>query len=148
MKLVEGYLRRVSFWLPRRGREDILQELRGALHEKIETHEEQKGRPLRDDEIEKALRSFGSPVLVVARYVRRRPVISGGLAFFFWRVLAITLAGILLVQLAVLIVETTRAPTILAALSSGLERIFVALLLGFTCVTASFMILEHRYGQG
>ncbi len=147
MKLVERYLHRISFWLPKQGRSDILQELRGAIQERIEVEEERKGRPLRDEEVEQALQSFGNPMLVVARYVRQPPVISGGLAFFFWRVLAIVLISTLLIQLTVVLVEARRASTLLVGISSGLDRVFVPLLLGFACVTVSFMIFERRYGQ-
>ncbi|MEG3088299.1 HAAS signaling domain-containing protein [Sphingomonas sp. PB4P5] len=146
MMTLDRYLRRVGFWLPRRERADILDELRGAIDERLDAAEQRTGRPLHEQELEEVLHSFGDPVLVVARYVRRAPVISGGLAFFFWRVLAIALGGTIVVQLALLAVEAAQAPSIAAALLNGMTRMAVALLLGFACVTAAFVILDRRYG--
>lgn len=147
MTPIDRYLRRISFWLPRRGREDVLAELRGALEERVEAAEARQGRSLRDHDVEGVLQEFGHPLTVVAQYVRRRPVISGGLAHPYWRVLGITLGLALAIQLAVLSIEIVGASESLTILSSGLRRTAFVLLLGFACVTGSFMILERRYGR-
>lgn len=147
MSALERYLKRISFWLPRARRSDILAELRGVLTEKIENAQAMRGRSLTVDEEHDEMRGFGHPAVVVSRYVQRRPVISGGLAFFFWRVLAIALVGVLVAQALVLAVEAAHAQSLLHAIEHAVRRTLLALLLGFTCVTASFMLIEHRYNR-
>lgn len=146
MTALDRYLKRISFWLPRANRSDVLAELRGVLIEKIEAAEAARGRALSDGEEQDVLRGFGHPALVVSRYVERRPVISGGLAFFFWRVLAIALVGILVAQSIVIAIEATHAQSLWPVIDHAARRTLLALLLGFTCVTATFMLLERRYG--
>jgi hypothetical protein len=146
MTALDRYLKRISFWLPRAQRSDVLAELRGALIDKIEAAELVQGRSLTSGEQQDVLRGFGHPAIVVSRYLERRAVISGGLAFFFWRVLAIALVGILVAQSIVLAIEATDAQSLWPVIGYALRRTLLALLLGFTCVTASFMLLERRYG--
>jgi hypothetical protein len=146
MTALDRYLKRISFWLPHRQRSDILAELRGVLIEKIEAAEALRGRPLTADEEHDELRGFGHPAIVVSRYVQRRPVISGGLAFFFWRVLAIALIGVLIAQSLLFAVEAAHAQSVWSLFEVTIRRSLLALLLGFTCVTASFIILDRRYG--
>ena len=146
MTAVDRYLKRVAFWLPRRGREDVIEELRGALLDRMREAESARGRALTDAEAQQLLGGFGQPAIVVARFGEGSPVISGGLAFFFWRVLVIALLAILIGQAVVFAVEASQAPASMI-LGEALRRTFVSLLLGFTCVTASFMLLEGRYGR-
>jgi len=146
MTALDRYLKRISFWLPRAERSDIMAELRGVLIEKIEAAEAARGRSLTNDEEQDVLRGFGHPALVVSRYLERRPVISAGLAFFFWRVLAIALIGIVVAQSIVFAVEATHAQSLGPVIDHAVRRSLLALLLGFTCVTASFMLIERRYG--
>lgn len=147
MTPLDLYLKRLAFWLPRKKRADVLAELQGVLIEKLEAGKVAFGRPLTDVEARDVLSGFGHPALVVARYMERRPVISGGLAFFFWRVLAIALAGVLVAQTLLLIVDTLHAQSLGPVIGHALRRTFLALLLGFACVTASFIIIERRYGD-
>jgi len=146
MTALNRYLKRIAFWLPRRKRADVLAELRGVLIEKIEAGEVERGRPLTDGEKQDLLSGFGHPAIVVSRYLERRPVISGGLAFFFWRVLAIAFVGVLVVQALLLVVEAAHAQSLGPVIGHALRRTSFALLLGFGCVTASFMVIERRYG--
>lgn len=146
MTAVDRYLKRISFWLPRAQRSDVIAELRGVLIERIEAAEAVRGRSLSNDEEQDVVRGFGHPALVVSRYLERRPVISGGLAFVFWRVLTIGLLAILVAQSVVLATEAMHAQSLWPMVEQAVRRTLFSLLLGFTCITASFMIIERRYG--
>ncbi|UYY58408.1 HAAS signaling domain-containing protein [Sphingomonas sp. S2-65] len=148
MTALDRYLKRMSFWMPRAQRSDILAELRGVLLERIEAAELVRGRPLTSDEEQDALDDFGHPALVVSRYLERPPVISGGLAFFFWRVLAIALIGTVVGQAIALTIEAAHAQSLWPVIEQAVRRTLLALLLAFTCVTASFMLLDRRYRAG
>lgn len=145
MSVLDRYLKRVAFWLPYRERADVLAELRGVLIEKIEAGAIARGRPLTDAEAWNMLIGFGHPAIVVSRYLERPPVISGGLAYFFWRLLAIAIAAILVAQILVFAVEAAHAQSLGPVIGHALRRTLLALLLGFTCITTSFMIIERRY---
>lgn len=147
MHHVDTYLRRVAFWLPGRNRDDILAELRDAIGLRIDEAAQEKGAQLDDPEVERILRGFGHPATVLARYVERRPVISSMLAFFYWRVLAIVMAGIAAVQAVVLTATLASAGPASALIHDALVRLAVAGLIGFACVTISFIILDRRYGE-
>jgi hypothetical protein len=147
MTALDRYLSRVSFWLPRRKRSDVMAELRSVLQERLDTAEAERGRPLNASEAQDEMDRFGHPAIMVSRYVERRPVISAGLAFFFWRVLAIALVGVVAAQLLVFVMEAWEAQSLWLVLDHAVRRTLLALLLGFTCVTASFIIIDRRYGQ-
>jgi hypothetical protein len=147
MTAVDRYLSRVALWLPTTMRLDVVAELREALMERIEAAEAQRGRPLDDSEARQVVAGFGHPAIVVSRYVHGSPVISGQLAFFFWRVLAIALIGVLTSHALALLVQACDEGLTWSALDHAARRVSVALLLAFTCVTASFMIIQRRYGR-
>lgn len=147
MTAVDDYLRRIAFWLPARNRADVLQELRGALDEKLEAAEAAQGRALTKEEAGQVLAGFGHPAIMVARYAEGSPVISGGLAYFFWRVLWVALGGVFGAQAILFVMEAARAPLPPPMLAEILGRTLFALLLAFAVVTSTFMILERRWGR-
>lgn len=147
MDPIEAYLKRTGYWLPREKRQSILAELRGVLLERVDVAAERHGRPLTADEMASLARDFGHPALVAAGYVEGASVISGKLAYFFWRVLWMALATTLAVQAIVLVVELSAAAEPGAVIGHAVRRTLEALLLGFACVTASFMIIERWGGR-
>ena len=144
---IEKYLARVRFWLPRGKQQSIIAELRGVLGDRIDAATERNGRAPTLDEVASITRSFGPPVVVAARYVEGPSVISGMLAYFFWRVLWMALATTLLVQGVFALVELSTAAHTTDVVLHAVRRTFEAMLLCFACITGSFMIIERWGGR-
>ena len=102
MDMLEDYLRAVSRLLPRAKRDDITAELRDEILTRIETKEEELGRPLTPDETEQLLRDFGHPIVVAARY-REGPQYSVGPALYPYWIFAVRFAVILEVCISALV---------------------------------------------
>lgn len=147
MSTIDQYLRHVRFWVPRARRMDLVEELREALQQRLDEREEELGRPLNPAEATEALRAFGPPQLVVARLAGGRPVISAGLSFYFWRVLAIVLGGTVVAHAAASISRALASDAPGRELMAGMGQLLVPVLLGFTLVTLTFMALERIYGR-
>lgn len=147
MSTIDHYLRHVHFWAPRRHRKDLVEELREAIQQGLDDREEELGRPLDAAETAELLRAFGPPQLVVARLACGRPVISAGLSLYFWRVLAIVLGGTVLVHAMASVVRVLTSDEPVIGLVDGLEQLPARVLLGFSLVTMTFMMLERIYGH-
>jgi hypothetical protein len=143
MTPVDLYLRRLTFWIPADRRDRIVEEIRNAILDSLDAAAHAAGRPLSDTEIELQLKAFGSPVMIAARYLEGGPVISGMLAFFYWRVLKIALSVTVMVQAVVLVAHATNGIGIGQKIGHAASRTAVALLIGFACVTLTFMALER-----
>jgi hypothetical protein len=147
MTPIDRYLERVSFWLPARKRADILADLRGLLLDRIEAAEAATDHPLDEDEQRRLLATMEPPVVLAARYVEQRPVISGMLAFFYWRVLA--LAGVVIAGIHTLIfcgeAAQARSPAELGlAATDWVRGGGLALLVAFASVTLIFFLIDSR----
>ncbi|PTQ12024.1 hypothetical protein CLG96_05440 [Sphingomonas oleivorans] len=145
--MIERYLKRLGFWLPVGKRREIVMELRGVLLDRVEAAEAAQGRALTEAETRRILDEFGPAMLVAARYLQGPPVISGMLAFIYWRVLAIAFTAIVTVQLILIGVHITSGSGFGPLLRDAANRTLIGLLLGFFCVTASFMIIERCGGR-
>jgi len=84
MELVDRYLQAVGFWLPKKQRQDILNELSEDLRSQIEEKETELGRKLKEPDIEYILKLRGRPVLVANRYLPQQYLI-GPLLFPIYR---------------------------------------------------------------
>jgi hypothetical protein len=84
MELLDRYLEKVKFWLPRAQRDDIVAELSDDIRSQIAEEEAKLGRPLNDDEVASVLKRCGNPLLVANRYLPQRYLI-GPLLFPVYR---------------------------------------------------------------
>jgi hypothetical protein len=78
MELVDGYLKTVKLYLPRRHKKDIIAELADEIHSQVEEKEASLGRSLTEAEQESLLLQFGDPVAVAARYRQKRRSVTFG----------------------------------------------------------------------
>ena len=93
----ELYLRRVSRWLPRSIRADVIEELDAAIEDYL-AGDLAAVEP--DQLYDQLRRDFGHPAVAATRFVDGRPVVSAGLAHAYWRTLAITCIAVLMIQSA------------------------------------------------
>ena len=67
MDLLARYLHAVGQYLPAKGNDDTLAELRANLLAEMENREEELGRPLNEVEVAAVLEHHGRPAMVAAR---------------------------------------------------------------------------------
>jgi hypothetical protein len=84
MDLLERYLQAVGQYLPAKGKEDTLAELRANLLAEMEGREEELGRPLDEAEVAAVLEQHGRPVVVASRYLPQHFLIGPGLFPLYW----------------------------------------------------------------
>jgi hypothetical protein len=84
MDLLERYLQAVGQYLPPKGKNDTLAELRANLQAELEGREEELGRPLNEAEVASVLEQHGRPVIVAARYLPQQSLIGPGLFPLYW----------------------------------------------------------------
>jgi hypothetical protein len=87
MELLERYLQAVGKYLPVKGRNDILAELRANLLEQAEDRQHELGRPLTLEEEEALLKQHGHPLLAATRYLPQRYLIGPAVFPYYWAVL-------------------------------------------------------------
>ncbi len=83
---MDRYVAAVGRRLPPKTAADIMAEMREALTGKLEAQEASLGRPASRDEAAEMLKSFGSPMVVAARYSGREFLIGPELYPYFWPV--------------------------------------------------------------
>jgi hypothetical protein len=91
--LLDRYLQAVSFWLPKRQKDDIVAELSEELRSQMEEKESTLGRKLTDSEVEGILKGCGSPLAVAGRYLPQQSLIGPTLFPLYRFVLGVVLAG-------------------------------------------------------
>lgn len=91
MDLFERYLQAVRKYLPSKGQDDIVAELRANLDAQREEREAGLGRPLSEGEMIDWLKELGPPMQMAARYQPPRYLIGPTVFPFFWYVLRIVL---------------------------------------------------------
>jgi hypothetical protein len=79
MDLLERYLQAVGQYLPTKGKDDTLAELRANLLAEMDGRMEELGRPLNEDEVGAVLEKHGSPPVVAARYLPQQSLIGPAL---------------------------------------------------------------------
>jgi len=84
MDLLERYLQAVGNYLPGKGKQDTLAELRANLIAEMEGREEELGRPLNEAEVSAVLERHGRPVIVASRYLPQHYLIGPGLFPIYW----------------------------------------------------------------
>lgn len=134
----ELYLKRVSRWLPRGMRADVIDELDAAIDECL------AGAPAGADENEvydRLRRDFGHPAVAATRFVDGRPVVSAGLAHAYWRVLFIVCPVVVAIQVAVASMgsgDEGASTSIIDGLLSVLGHLFMAV----GVITAVFVFID------
>jgi hypothetical protein len=84
MDLLERYLQAVGQYLPAKGKDDTLAELRANLLAEMDGRVEELGRPLNETEVAAVLEQHGRPVIVAARYLPQHSLIGPGLFPLYW----------------------------------------------------------------
>jgi len=84
MDLLARYLQAVGQYLPAKGKDDTLAELRANLLAEMENREEDLGRPLKEVEVAAVLEHHGRPAMVAARYLPQHFLIGPGLFPLYW----------------------------------------------------------------
>jgi hypothetical protein len=84
MEMIERYLEAVKFWLPKRQKDDIIEEISADIDSQIEEREAGLGRELSEAEIESILQHCGDPMKVANRYLPQEQLI-GPLLFPIYR---------------------------------------------------------------
>jgi hypothetical protein len=145
MDLLERYLQAVGQYLPVKGKDDTLAELRANLQAEMEGREEELGRPLNEAEVSSVLQQHGRPVMVASRYLPQHFLIGPGLFPLYWYTLVKSFP---LVVLAYAIAQTAnfifggRSVDIGAAIGHFPYVVFTF----WGVVTLGFAVFE--YGQG
>ena len=98
MKTIDKYLILVRQYLPLRGREDIVRELRSEL---LDEMEERFGPDPKESRIEHFLKDFGAPWVVAKKYGENRPVIAAGLADLYFLLLTVVSGALVLAFLVI-----------------------------------------------
>jgi hypothetical protein len=84
MEMIERYLEAVKFWLPKRQKDDIIDELSADIDAQVEEREANVGRKLSEAEVESILKQRGRPVVVANRFLPQEQLI-GPLLFPVYR---------------------------------------------------------------
>lgn len=76
MEMIERYLEAVKFWLPKRQKNDIIDELSADIAAQVEEREASLGRKLSEAEVEAILKEQGRPVVVANRFLPQEQLIG------------------------------------------------------------------------
>jgi hypothetical protein len=156
MELVERYLQAVRFWLPKRQKDDILDELSADIHSQIEERESALGRALNEAEIEGLLKGRGHPMLVANRFLPQQHLIGPELFPIYKFVLKIFALGYLLPAILVWIGLMTLSPayrgeqahvTWFGAMESLFNYVWFPGCLVLAPLTVAFALLERRQAK-
>lgn len=141
MTLIDQYVRRIRFWLPGDRGRVAAEDVRATLEELLAARADALGRPLSTGEVAGELRAFGRPQVIASRYSAMRPLVSAGLMPAYARVMAISTAGIILVQ-AILMALAPEADVGRTLTTAG-ARAVAGLLWGFASITITFAVLTR-----
>jgi len=144
MDLIERYLSAIKRNLPARNADDIVAELRDAIASRIEDREDELGRPLTSEEIAAAIKDFGHPLVVAARF-RKQQWLIGPEVFPFYisvaRIVLLTVAAIMVAVGVGQVLFGDREP--LQALLQTIGGLSSSLLISLSIVTIVFAVLER-----
>jgi len=115
MDLIDRYVQRVRFFLPKPQRDDIARELAADLRAEVQDQEAALGHPLGAGEISGILKRWGHPILVSGRYQTERYLIGPALFPVYWFVLKLVTLCYLLPWLLVWIGIMILSPDYRAA---------------------------------
>ncbi len=143
MDLIERYLAAIGRQLPAKQAADIKAELRDELMTRLEDREAEQGRPLDRREVEALLKDVGHPLVVAGRYRKTQHLIGPEVFPFWWAVLKVVLAVVVVVYLALAAVSilADRPETEFKGPSIAMVLIYL-----FGLITLVFAAFE-RFGK-
>jgi hypothetical protein len=141
MDLLDRYLQAVRKYLPWKGQDDVVAELRANLEAQLEDKEAELGRPLTTAEMEAWLKEVGSPIQVAGRYQPRQYLIGPGLFPIYWYVVRLACTCAFVVFLVITAVEVAMRATGISALWAVL-RLPGVLMTVAAWVTLVFAVIE------
>ncbi len=147
MDLLERYITEVGRYLPRKGREDVKNELRSTLQDMLDDRVAE-GEPTETD-IEALLREYGSPRKVAASYGSDQYVIGPDLYPFFVMVMKFGVMGIVIGFTVSFTVGTIGSTMGLAELGMSVLGLFAQVftaILSFLGMLLIVMMILQRYG--
>ena len=135
MDTIERYLRTLRMLLPADQRDDIVRELSEEIESQVADKEAALGRALTADEHAAILRQYGHPLLTAARYRPQRHLIGPIVFPYYWIVLKVTLALMILGHAAGAAVLVAGGAS-LGDLGKALEDAFANVLKAAAWITA------------
>jgi hypothetical protein len=141
--LIERYVAAVGRRLPAKDAADISAELREAVSSKLEEKEAELGRPAERAELVVLIKSFGSPMLVAARYSGQQYLIGPDLYPYFWPVARIVVGIVAAVAMVGFLVRGVLSDHPMRHALEGLAAAWNGGLFAFGIVTVIFIVLER-----
>lgn len=141
--LVERYLAAVERRLPKETAADIVAELREALSARIEAKEAELGRALNADETAAAIRAFGAPAVVAARYEGRMHLIGPVLYPWFWPAQRTAVGITVSIFLVLAAIRALASDNPVSAIFRSLDDVVAWGLVAFAAVTLVFIAVER-----
>ncbi len=145
MDLLDRYLDAIRRNLPPARADDIVEELRGDLLDRVEAREAALGHRLDKGETAALVKAFGHPLVVAGRY-REHPYLIGPQAFPFYvyalRVVLVIALTVFLFSSAIPVI--VRGGNGMQAALQGLGYAWNILFTAFAIVTVLFAMLERN----
>ncbi len=105
MDMIERYIAEVGSYLPAKGKEDIQQELKNALMEKMDDLQEEYERELTREEVKNMLRKMGHPLKVAGSFHSQQYLIGPAFYPVYWHTMKICLSVVFVVHLVLLLIS-------------------------------------------
>ncbi len=147
MNPLETYLNQVRVRLPRKRRDETMEELRGALMDLLERRKAELGRALTADQERKTLRGFGHPYAIAAGYWTGQGLLGGPFTLYYRRTLFWSFVVIVASQLLMAAWRAAQTGSLEQALAVAIAAIISSLILAFGVATAVFMMLDAARGR-
>jgi hypothetical protein len=142
MDLLERYLQAVGQYLPAKGKDDTLAELRANLLAQIEDKAEMLGRSLTEEEEAEVLRGHGYPSAVAERYLPRRQLIGPEIFPYYWLTMRRTLPLVIVITVISRAVELIYGPPQTGIVATSILTLFSVLFYFWGWMTLSFAAVE------
>ncbi len=143
LELVERYIAAVGRHLPPKQTQDILEELRGAVMERVEDRERGLARPLDRKEVGEILKSFGSPLLAASRYAGTQHLIGPAVYPYFWPAQRLVVGIVVAIAIVGSVVRGLLNDRPYSIVASALSNAWDGALLAFAIVTLIFIALDQ-----
>jgi hypothetical protein len=152
MDLIDRYVQRVRFFLPRRQQDDIARELAADLRAEIQDREIELGHPLDPRDLRGILKRWGHPILVAGRYQPTQYLIGPALlpiyVFVLKLVTAVYLIPWLVVWIGLVIFSASYRSAHPGLAMMGPLSTWWSLVFGVVgTVTVVFALLERSQGR-
>ena len=149
-ELFERYLQAVRTYLPRRGRGDIVAELRANLEAQREEREAELGRPLTEGEMVDWLKELGPPLEMASRYHAPRYLIGPAIFPLYWWVLrlaAFCASLVYAISIIVRVIFESHGPDWVAGQIFQYPAILITVAAWVTAAFAILQFVSERYPE-